>query len=131
MKIKVWLSILIALLVLTASSHAFAAKPEGVGKGRSAEAKSAAQRVGDEIADSVADVLTGEEGKKSKGTKTGDLPPGLAKKGKVPPGLAKQDKIPPGWNKGEKKGWGEREGEADESPIKRFFKNLLSKQQAE
>ncbi len=73
----------------------------------------AGDRITNEAADAVADILTGEDGKKK--TSTSHLPPGLAKKGKTPPG----------WDKGKKVGWDKEGAPAEDSPIKKFFKNLF------
>jgi hypothetical protein len=101
------MTVLMLLFVCVFSASAMA-KPQKESK------PSATERVGDEVADAVADVLTGDDSGKA-----------APSKGVVPPGLAKKDKVPPGWSKGEKTGWDKASQE--ESPIKRFFKNLFSK----
>ena len=100
---------ILTILVL-AASPVFAA-PKDKGPSQKADA---GDRIANEAADAVADVLTGKDTKK---TKTGQMPPGLAKKGKTPPG----------WEKGKKTGW-EKEVPAEDSPIKKFFKNLFKSQ---
>ena len=114
MKLKVEMLVILAVFITTS---VFAAKPEGVGAKWEAKSKenNAVVRVGDEIADSLADVLTGEESSKSK-------------KGNIPPGLAKKDKMPPGWEKGKKTGWSKEESSED-SVIRKFFKNLFKGQE--
>ena len=115
--------LLIALGFL--STYAFAAPKEGKGPAQGKSEDAATERVGNEIADTVADVLTGKEKKTT--TTTGAMPPGLAKKGKTPPGL--EGKTPPGWGKGKKKGWTEKTTTESESPLRRFIKNLFQKGQ--
>lgn len=79
----------------------------------------AGDRITNEAADAVADILTGEDSKKKTSTS------------KLPPGLAKKDKTPPGWDKGKKVGWDKKAEPAEDSPIKKFFKNLFKSQQAQ
>ena len=98
-------------ILFLAASPVFAAPKD---KGPSQKA-SAGDRIANETADAVADVLTGKDSTKK--TTTGQMPPGLAKKGKTPPG----------WEKGKKTGW-EKEVPAEDSPIKKFFKNLFKSQ---
>ena len=94
---------IIALLAIFAMVATPAlAKPPWSAKEAPSKA-SAVEKVGDEIADSMADVLTGN-------TSTPKT------KSSLPPGLAKKDKVPPGWQKGVKK---------EDSPIKQFFKKLF------
>lgn len=100
---------MIMLLFVCAFSVSVMAKPQKESKA------SATERVGNEVADAVADVLTGDDSGKA-----------APSKGAMPPGLAKKDKVPPGWSKGEKTGW-DKASQEEESPIKRFFKNLFSK----
>jgi len=79
----------------------------------------AGNRITNEAADAVADILTGEDSKKKTSTS------------KLPPGLAKKDKTPAGWEKGKKTGWDKNEAPVEDSPIKKFFKNLFKSQQAQ
>ena len=106
------LSLLVVALFISTSVWA---KPDWAAKKapKKVSESTAVERVGDEIADSVADILTGGDTKKPSN-------------GNLPPGLAKKDKVPPGWAQGKKTGWGEKED--SDSPIKQFFKKLFSKQ---
>lgn len=94
------------------------AKPKG--QGAQEQKQSAGERIGNETADAVADVLTGEDSKKTSSVKT--------KKG-TPPGLSKKGKVPPGWNKGKKTGWEKTEGEdsgtKSESPIRQIVRKMF------
>ena len=106
------LGVAIAAFFLIAS-QIYAGPPKDIrnkgAMGRGVNKGAPADRIADEAAEAVTDVLTGEN--------AGDMPPGLAKKGTMPPGLAKQGKTPPGWDKGKKVGWGKDQAE---SPIKNF-----------
>ncbi len=99
------------------SPCAFAGKPDKVSH-QDKNDSTAAERVGNEAADAIADVLTGKETKKTTTTTTGAMPPGLAKKGKTPPG----------WDKGKKTGWSKTTEvkEEGESPIHKFIKGLFN-----
>ncbi|HXV18765.1 MAG TPA: hypothetical protein VD883_01675 [Candidatus Omnitrophota bacterium] len=101
----------VLMLLILAASPVWAA-PKDKDKGQSHKAD-AADRIGNETADALADVLTGENSKKPE--KTGTMPPGLAKK----------DKTPAGWEKGNKEGWEKKQPEGEESPIRKFFRNLF------
>ena len=104
------------LALFLMSPYAFAGKPDKMPHQGKTET-SAAERVGNETADAIADVLTGKDTKKTT-TTTGAMPPGLAKKGKTPPG----------WDKGKKTGWTKTEvvKEEGESPIHKFIKGLFA-----
>lgn len=91
---------------------------EGKGKGcteKHGQAETAGDKIANETADAVANVLTGEESK-----------PQPSDKG-MPPGLAKKDKTPPGWDEGKKTGWnkGETAFQHKDSPIDKFIKGLF------
>lgn len=107
-------AVAILMVWVLAAPPVFAA-PKDKAVGQKADA---GDRIANEAADAVADILTGEDGKK---TSTSKLPPGLAKK----------DKTPPGWDKGKKVGWDKKAEPAEDSPIKKFFKNLFKSQQAQ
>ncbi|MBD3296042.1 MAG: hypothetical protein GF392_01585 [Candidatus Omnitrophica bacterium] len=109
----------VSLIITFCALGAYAA-PGGKGRGTVVEKKSAADRIGDEVADSTADILTGEDD---------DSSPRRSPKG-MPPGLEKKGKTPPGWSRGKKKGWEkkggpETSGTKTDSPIKQFMKKLL------
>ena len=108
--------LLVFLMIFSLIAAPLYAKPNK-GKGASASSKkaSAGERIGNEFADSVADVLTGEDSKSTAKSKSKKVPPGLAKKGKTPPG----------WDKGKKTGWDKEEKEKKDSPIKSFVKGLF------
>jgi len=141
---------IIAAMAVFLSSAVWAKAPQGVGKGEGGKKgaqkvsqvsePSATERVGDEIADSIADVLTGEEKVSqtivTKTTVSGEkgLPPGLSKKESLPAGLEKKDTTPEGWSEGQKVGWGDKTEikeiaaeKTKESPIRRFIKNIFSR----
>lgn len=120
----VYLSVfIVSAAFLCTANYAYAKPGKGEGKG-STEKETAGERIANETADAVADVLTGEDSNKSTG---GGTPPGLGKKDKTPPGLEKQDKVPAGWDKGKKEGW-DKEAKQD-SPIKTFIKGLFEKKE--
>ncbi len=95
---KRWVLVLVLSLIV---SPLWADPPGRVSK----KTVSAGDRIADEAAEAVAEVLTGE--KSAKPAK--NLPPGLAKKGKVPPGHAMK-----------------QQAEKKESPIKTFIKGLFN-----
>jgi hypothetical protein len=101
---------------------------KGKGSGNSeAQQKSAGQRIADHTADSVADVLTGEDSSQEAVSKT----KAKSKSKGVPPGHAKKGTTPHGWTQGEKKGWGEKSedsGTKSESPIKQMVKKFFGKE---
>ena len=106
----------IAVVVLSVWALPVSAAPKegkAPGKARASEAETAGDRIANETADAVADVLTGEKAKAE------------PSKGSLPPGLAKKDKTPPGWDKGKKTGWDKEEAAKEDSPIKKFIKGLF------
>ena len=111
---------LLLILAIAVTTPVFA-KPNWKETGSNpGKTESAAERVGNEIADGVADVLTGDTSS-SKTTVThsksgSSLPPGLAKQGKVPPGHAKMGHTEVTTVKTK-----------EDSPIKTFIKNLFGK----
>ncbi len=100
----------IVFALMAAPAYAKPDKSHGLAKGQ----ETAGDRVADEAADALADVLTGKDDKKVEKT-TSTLPPGLDKK----------DKTPAGWEKGKKEGWEKKNEGQEDSPIKKFFKSLF------
>ncbi|MBI2870259.1 MAG: hypothetical protein HYY14_00960 [Candidatus Omnitrophica bacterium] len=120
---KTWMVLILFLIFFVQGALA---QPPGHAQGRGKAPRAAAvheekdfsDRLGEEIVDTMADEMLGEEESPS------GMPPGLAKKDKMPPGLAKQDKVPPGWGKGEKEGWNGA-GNKPESPLRRAIRKLF------
>lgn len=103
MKITILRVVIVVCFLI--SSQVYADSPKNIkgkgARGRGADKSAPADRIADEAADAVTDVLTGKDSQGS----PGNTPPGLAKQDKMPPGLAKQGKTPSGWDKGKKAGW--------------------------
>ena len=125
--------LVLVLIVCFFAASAYAKPPHAVKNTAPAATTAkptAAERIGDEAADTVVDILVGEDEPKT--TKTTKTVTSSKAKG-TPPGLAKKGKTPPGWSKGNKKGWSETKveevevTEKKESPVRRFIKGLFNK----
>ena len=117
MKKTLFVCVLLVMVsaMLLIPADAYAKKGKGASKSVHNE-PSAGERIANETADAVADVLTGEDSSRTTVSKSKGTPPGLAKKGKTPPG----------WEKGKKTGWDKEDsGTKSESPIKQFVKGLF------
>lgn len=108
------IAIVIVLCLFAAPAYARSAKAAAAGGGKATVQKATpGERIANETAEAVADVLTGKDSSKKEGS------------GSLPPGLAKKDKTPPGWDKGKKEGW-DKEGHKD-SPIEVIVKSIFGK----
>lgn len=107
------ISALILVSFLAIPVYAGPKAGKGSDKNAAADSQNAGDRIANETADAVADVLTGEDAKPQPA------------KGTMPPGLAKKDKTPPGWDKGNKTGWDKEAPPPEDSPIKKFIKSVF------
>lgn len=114
--------IMVLIMVMCLACASADAKPKSVNVKSENAKPTASERIGNEAADAVADILTGSSSTEKTVTKT--------KSKGTPPGLAKKGKTPPGWSKGKKTGWGDKEVTVEEkkdSPIRSFVKKLFNK----
>jgi hypothetical protein len=111
-------SIAVGILTLCVAALPAFAKQGGNQAAKAAEKASDSSKAGDKMANEIADAMTRPLAGETTASKSGSLPPGLAKK----------DKVPPGWSMGEKTGWS-KENEHKDSFIDKVFKTLFGPKQ--